>query len=240
MGNSRTGRVIRAIAVLSSLSLMMTACDADEVLKLLNARVVGQDLPAATSADLAAAMDRGTAEDADGTPAGGEPDATPPSAAPQDTAPEDTAPEDTAPEDTAPEDAAPDDPAPEDPAVTDDGRSSETAVSSLERQIFDLLNDTRLQAGQDALTRRAGMSEGAREWSCEMSRTGEFHHANLRAVGVNGENIAWGQQSAAEVHEDWMNSPGHRDNRMNARWTEYGVGVCTNASGLLHYTERFR
>jgi uncharacterized protein YkwD len=37
------------------------------------------------------------------------------------------------------------------------------------------------------------------------------------------ENIAQGQQSAAEVMTAWMNSAGHRRNNLSDRATEYGV-----------------
>lgn len=129
---------------------------------------------------------------------------------------------------------------PKDEPSTDTGGASGGAVSAIEQQISDKLNATRRQAGLKALTLSPEVSAGAREWACTMAQSSNFRHADLRAAGVNGENIAWGQRSAAEVHDGWMNSAGHRDNRMNARWTEYGVGVCKDSSGRLYYTERFR
>ena len=39
-----------------------------------------------------------------------------------------------------------------------------------------------------------------------------------------GENIAAGQKSSAEVVEAWMNSPAHRENIMNPKFRELGVG----------------
>jgi len=38
-----------------------------------------------------------------------------------------------------------------------------------------------------------------------------------------GENIAFGQQSIAEVMDGWLNSPGHCHNLMNAEFKEVGV-----------------
>jgi uncharacterized protein YkwD len=40
-----------------------------------------------------------------------------------------------------------------------------------------------------------------------------------------GENIAWGQRSAAEVVTDWMNSPDHRRNILDCEFTTVGVGL---------------
>lgn len=39
-----------------------------------------------------------------------------------------------------------------------------------------------------------------------------------------GENIAAGQVSAYDVVESWMNSPGHRANILDPKYTELGVG----------------
>jgi len=42
-----------------------------------------------------------------------------------------------------------------------------------------------------------------------------------------GENIAMWQKSAAKVMADWMNSPAHRDNIINADYKELGVWYST-------------
>jgi uncharacterized protein YkwD len=39
-----------------------------------------------------------------------------------------------------------------------------------------------------------------------------------------GENIARGQDSAAEVMEDWMNSPPHHDAILSSKFLEIGIG----------------
>ena len=50
----------------------------------------------------------------------------------------------------------------------------------------------------------------------------------LTAAGVTyraaGENIAYGQKSAGQVMQDWMNSAGHRANIMNGNFTSIGIG----------------
>lgn len=113
-------------------------------------------------------------------------------------------------------------------------------VAAIERQVATLLDRARRRDGRAALTRRRGISNGAREWACGMAQSGNFRHADLRTAGVYGENIAWGQRSASEVHTAWMDSLGHRTNRMGDRWTEYGIGVCRGGDGTLYFTERFR
>ena len=40
-----------------------------------------------------------------------------------------------------------------------------------------------------------------------------------------GENIAYGQKTAAEVMNTWMNSAGHRANILSEAYTQIGIGV---------------
>lgn len=69
-----------------------------------------------------------------------------------------------------------------------------------------------------------------------MAETGSFEHDS----GNFAENIAYGYPDATAVHKGWMESTGHRNNRMNAGHTEYGIGLCKKADGTLYWTERFR
>ena len=52
---------------------------------------------------------------------------------------------------------------------------------------------------------------------------------------TSGENIAAGSSTAADVVEQWMNSPGHRANILNKDFTHIGVGYCKSSSGYGHY-----
>lgn len=196
-------RTIRMIGVLFGLSILLTACDSEDVLALLDGSAADQ-APVAEAAGDEVADDDAAPERADNAPA----------------------------RKKAPE--------PEEPTPSGGDGGAAASISAIEQNIFDRLNATRREAGLRALTLSAEISRGARQWSCDMAASGNFRHADLRAAGVYGENIAWGQRSAAEVHQGWMNSPGHRDNRMSSRWSEYGVGVCENSSGRLYFTERFR
>lgn len=70
----------------------------------------------------------------------------------------------------------------------------------------------------------------------DMAKHDYFEHADLaghtpadrvRAVGYKeklvGENIAYGPQSADEVVQGWLDSPGHCENIMDPRFAEMGV-----------------
>jgi uncharacterized protein YkwD len=54
-----------------------------------------------------------------------------------------------------------------------------------------------------------------------------------------GENIAYGQRSAAEVMNAWMQSPGHCQNVMNPDFKELGVGFYDNYRWVQDFGARF-
>ncbi len=53
-----------------------------------------------------------------------------------------------------------------------------------------------------------------------------------------GENIAWGQETASEVMQDWMNSDGHRANILGD-YKEVGIGLYKDADGNLFWVQIF-
>ncbi|WP_282204860.1 CAP domain-containing protein [Kitasatospora fiedleri] len=90
----------------------------------------------------------------------------------------------------------------------------------------------------------AKLATAALRHSEDMAARNFFDHTNpdgagpqqrIDAVGYAwsgwGENIARGQKDAAAVMESWMNSPGHRANILNCKFTELGVGVHLGTGG---------
>ena len=54
-----------------------------------------------------------------------------------------------------------------------------------------------------------------------------------------GENIAYGQRTADEVFQAWMNSSGHRANILNPAFRDLGVGLAYNGSGRPYWVQSF-
>lgn len=241
-------RSIRTMVAVLALSLSLSACDPQSlmttVLDFLSG--TGAEAPAAgavpeadEAADDAAADEAAGEDEAAGDEAAEDAGAKRNHHRKDDGAADEAADEDAADDDAAGDDDAADDGAAGDDDAADDG-AADTGLSAVEQEIFETLNATRAEAGLDELALVADIAAGSRDYACTMAETGVFEHADIAAAGVNGENIAAGQRSAAEVHQAWMDSPGHRDNRMNAAWTEYGIGVCEDADGRPYYVERFR
>jgi len=59
-------------------------------------------------------------------------------------------------------------------------------------------------------------------------------HAGTTRWAILGENVACGQQSAVEVVQGWMNSPGHRANILHEQYEEIGVAYI---NGLVMATD---
>lgn len=228
-------RSIRMFGTLVAVSLVLTACDPQDLMQLLDPQPVAQEAPAAEADATDDAGETAKTVEADAGEAKEEREAEHRTKRRQRRASQDT----TA--DTVP---TPKKTKKRSGGGGGDGDASagggSADLSSVEQAIHDRLTSTRRSAGLRALTLSAEISKGAKSWSCQMAQSGNFRHADLGSAGVSGENIAWGQQGEAAVHDAWMSSTGHRDNRMSARWSEYGVGVCNDSNGRPYYTERFR
>ncbi|BDF33973.1 hypothetical protein CE91St62_20380 [Lachnospiraceae bacterium] len=113
-----------------------------------------------------------------------------------------------------------------------------------------LVNAERAKEGLPALKMAEDISRAAlvraKETEISFSHTrpdGRGFNTALTEQGVQfrgaGENIAWGQKSPQEVMKGWMNSPGHRANIMNSRYTTIGVGHYQNQKGTNYWTQLF-
>ncbi|MBW7475392.1 SCP-like extracellular [Paenibacillus oenotherae] len=111
-----------------------------------------------------------------------------------------------------------------------------TSSSQFEKQVLDLVNQARSSAGLNALTMDQSLSNVAMAKAKDMHNNNYFDHNSptygspfemMKKFGISysyaGENIAKGQQSAQQVMNDWMNSPGHRANILNSNYTKIGI-----------------
>jgi hypothetical protein len=115
-------------------------------------------------------------------------------------------------------------------------------AATVEQRMVELTNQARAAAGTRPLQVDARLATTSRDWSCQMAAAGSLRHdPNFAASGAKGENVAWrsagGPDVGLQLHNQFMNSPGHRANLLNPRWTRLGIGYC---AGNGHWvTERF-
>jgi uncharacterized protein YkwD len=119
-----------------------------------------------------------------------------------------------------------------------------------ERELIWFLNADRNAQGLPGLwwnDKLGGLAASHSEW---MAMTGSFQHRDLYAT-INdpnygefwglGENILVGSCgiSAAQMHQAWMNSPGHRANILSPSYNVVGIHVVCGGDGRLWATQNF-
>jgi uncharacterized protein YkwD len=120
-------------------------------------------------------------------------------------------------------------------------------LEKVEELVFELTNQARLAKGLAPLSQDDELQQVARAFSNDMLVRRFFDHATPDGVDfakriteqyrhrvfVVGENIWFAsgydpanvQRTAKEIVEDWMTSPGHRENMLDPQYTHLGVGV---------------
>jgi uncharacterized membrane protein required for colicin V production len=119
------------------------------------------------------------------------------------------------------------------------------ADSGAAREVFDLLNRARVDAGADPLAWSPALAGVAAGHAAEMYLNGYFSHVSaetgsvadrLGAAGITylvaGENLALAA-TPEEVHAGLMDSPGHRRNILHEGFRRAGVAVVAGPLGLM-------
>jgi uncharacterized protein YkwD len=117
-------------------------------------------------------------------------------------------------------------------------------TSGFAGEVFQLLNQQRAANGLPALYGASALDSSAQSYAEAMKQAtaggpvflshtgpdGSSFQDRINSAGYNdwttiGENIAAGQKSPQEVVDDWMNSPGHRENILNPAFQDIGIGL---------------
>lgn len=120
-------------------------------------------------------------------------------------------------------------------------------------RVFELVNAERAAIGLNPVAWNGALAEQATQYACEMIHYDFFDHVNpvtrstlsVRADQfdynylVIGENLAAGQRTPEQAMRDWMDSPGHRQNILDPRFVELGVGVRTGGDYGTYWVQEF-
>jgi uncharacterized protein YkwD len=120
-------------------------------------------------------------------------------------------------------------------------------------EIYGLVNRARAAAGLAPVSRNETLERQASQYACELIQYDFFAHVNPvtdtrledRALAfgydyhVIGENLAAGQTTPQQAFTDWMNSPSHRDNILDPRFTQLGVGIRAGGSYNVYWVQEF-
>lgn len=121
---------------------------------------------------------------------------------------------------------------------------TQPASTSIAEQMLQAVNSERAKHGLASLRLNSQLSQSAQSYALKMQGANFFSHTDPsggtfrqrnEAAGYTswqwmGENIAYGQPTVAEVVNDWMNSQLHRDNILEPRARELGVGYVGGAT----------
>lgn len=115
--------------------------------------------------------------------------------------------------------------------------------ASAEGDFLARINQLRAENGVAPLAHDGQMTDVARRWSGEMARRNELsHNPNLKSEVQNwrivGENVGVGS-NVAMLQRAFEESPRHRENMLNAKYTHAGIGV-VEANGRMWVTEVFK
>jgi len=114
-------------------------------------------------------------------------------------------------------------------------------------RLFELVNHERTSRGIPALSRRADVDRIAKAHGDRMADAYAIWHnddyftaATKRLIGASfvGENVAK-NSDIDDMHRRLMNSPHHRENILDRRFSQVGVGVGVAPNGELFGTEDF-
>lgn len=108
-------------------------------------------------------------------------------------------------------------------------------LHAIEEGILRETNRVRRRHGLRPLRLDHGLLSSARRHTRWMTRRQSLQHTSAPVA----ENIAMGQHTAKQVLNDWMSSPGHRANILNASYTKIGISAYQTKSGTKFWCQQF-
>jgi len=130
------------------------------------------------------------------------------------------------------------------------GAADEVKLSADEEKIVELVNKAREEKKLPPLKVNRQLTEAARKHSANMAKLEKMDHVlegkkpsdRVKAENYDyskmGENIAAGEGwKIDDVHKAWMESEKHRDNILDADYTEIGVGLARSDRGEVYYPQ---
>ncbi|MBI2636404.1 CAP domain-containing protein [Candidatus Peregrinibacteria bacterium] len=123
--------------------------------------------------------------------------------------------------------------------------SIRNSILAFRRDVLSIVNQERQKRGIATLTRNPILERSAQIHANDMAKRNFFSHIapdgtdledRIRATGYfvkpcncsvsfpYGENIAKGQKNAKDVMSAWMRSSTHRENILNGKFKEFGLG----------------
>lgn len=130
-------------------------------------------------------------------------------------------------------------------------RAASTSLATLERSVFQKINQYRQQKGLSSLSLNSTITQQARLHSQSMANSRVLSHDGFSTrvqtisksipLRAAAENVAFNKgfsDPAAQAVNGWLKSPGHLKNIMG-NYNLTGVGVTKNTQGEFYFTQIF-
>lgn len=120
-----------------------------------------------------------------------------------------------------------------------------SAADVYENRLLVLTNAARTSRGLRPLVKSGCATTIAGNYALKLAQLGRLVHNSMSRVAATcgasgaGENIAFGNVSADQMFQMWMNSPGHRANILRADYTSMGMGAYKTMSGRWYGVQNF-
>jgi len=120
-----------------------------------------------------------------------------------------------------------------------------SSLRSVAIRANNMINEERTKDGLDELSWDQDLETvsmvRAKECSEKFSHTrpsgDQWYTVNSAIQG--GENLAFGQSSANQVVQDWMNSPTHKDNILYDEFTKCAISIYQDDEGTYYWAQEF-
>jgi uncharacterized protein YkwD len=113
------------------------------------------------------------------------------------------------------------------------------------KKLLDLHNKERVGWGYKTLEIDENLCRYAQSHAEKMAKEESLKHSRMsdlqkvNGAGYVGENIAWGQETEADVVSAWMWSPGHRWNILGSSHGKAGFGAAKDSDGRYYWCAVF-
>ncbi len=128
-----------------------------------------------------------------------------------------------------------------------------STITEIEDRLFILVNLARTEHGRSPLNSSSILKTAARTHSHDMAKGGRLNHISTSGAtyterlmaqdilfGSHGENVAFSQTYTAEfIHQSLMDSPEHRQNILETKFDEVGIGVFFEEGKGYYITQDF-
>jgi uncharacterized protein YkwD len=127
----------------------------------------------------------------------------------------------------------------------------EPPLSKEEKALVEQTNQERTKAEVPVLRVNAKLCAAARAHARNMAQQNKMDHVldgqtpgdRVKKAGyvyqAVAENIARGQEGPASAVATWMNSPSHKENMLNRRYIELGIGIAQDSQQRKYFVQVF-